>query len=158
MPLSSFSQSNAVFTTPNAILRSDIGMHCWNTAPFFFLNNMHGKNLKPTKPKRTSIFVSYRVCSLVSVMNYVSGLSSREEWVFLRERYPAPAPDFPAPIKKERNLPSHVICQWHLFHSWRYAYSVKELHVSKIEHVLLLKQFQFFNHLNMSLDLQRKDE
>ena len=71
---------------------------------FFFFNNMHGKNLKPTKPKRTSIFVSYRVCSLVSVMNYVSGLSSREEWVFLRERYPPPAPDFPAPIKKRKKF------------------------------------------------------
>ena len=65
---------------------------------------VHGKNLKPTKPKRTSIFVSYRVCSLVSVMNYVSGLSSREEWVFLRERYPSPAPDFPAPIKKRKKF------------------------------------------------------
>ena len=104
MPFSSFSQSNAVFATPNAILRSDIGMHCWNTAPFFFFNNMHGKNLKPTNPKRTSIFVSYRVCSLVSVLNYVSGLSSLEEWVFLRERYPPPAPDFPAPIKKRKKF------------------------------------------------------
>ena len=89
------SECHFTFRYRNALLKYSV---------IFFLNNMHGKNLKPTKSKRTSIFVSYRVCSLVSVMNYVSGLSSREEWVFLRERYPPPAPDFPAPIKKRKKF------------------------------------------------------